>query len=235
MDDDPSGDFDERLVQHLRLLIAEQAHLWELRADSTVVHGDSTEKVGPWSPRLCSLALLRWLDAGFIGLYRDRPTNEVEDLSVDEAKSALRDVAAWRPGLPAVLLFETDQGREASDEAWLRALTSYAPTCRDGLTVGVAFQDFDRARRLWEEHARTPFPDEIDKGEEYDGVDAVLTDADAAGVISTIISGRRTPDDQQQAVLEDLHHDLERLTAAVPPRAQPYFNRLSALVAELLR
>lgn len=99
----------------------------------------------------------------------------------------------------------------------------------------MAFQDFDRARQLWEEHARAPFPDEIDKDEEYDGLDAVLVDTDAGGLISTIISGRRKLDDPQRVALEDLHHDLARLTAAVPAGAKPYFERLSAVVADVLR
>lgn len=99
----------------------------------------------------------------------------------------------------------------------------------------MAFEDLDRARRLWGEHARAPFPDEIDKGQEYDGLDAVLTDADAAGLISTIISGKRKLDDPQRVALQDLHHDLTRLVAAVPPGAKPYFDRLPAVVAELLR
>jgi hypothetical protein len=99
----------------------------------------------------------------------------------------------------------------------------------------MAFQDFHRVRPLWEEHARARFPDEIDKAEEYDGLDAVLVDADAGGLISTIISGKRRPDDLQRAALADLHHDLARLVAAAPPGARPYFERLSAVVADLLR
>jgi hypothetical protein len=99
----------------------------------------------------------------------------------------------------------------------------------------MAFQDFDRARQLCKEHARAPFPDEIDKDEEYDGLDAVLLDADAGGLISTIISGKRKLDDPQRLALEDLHHDLVRLVAAVPDRAKPHFERLSAVVADVLR
>jgi hypothetical protein len=99
----------------------------------------------------------------------------------------------------------------------------------------MAFQDFDQARPLWEEHARAPFPDEIDKVEEYDGLHAVLVDADAGGLISTIINGKRRLDDLQRVALQDLHHDLVRLVAAVPPGAQPYFDRLRAVVAEILR
>ncbi len=95
-------------------------------------------------------------------------------------------------------------------------------------------ESLERARQLWAAHVAAPFPDEFDKNEEYEGVDAVLVDADAAGIISTILGGGRL-DDPQRTELQSVEVDVLRLIEAVPLAAKQYFERLLTVVRELLR
>jgi hypothetical protein len=91
----------------------------------------------------------------------------------------------------------------------------------------MAVQDFAQVRHLWDQDACATFPGAIDKSEEY-GVDAVLVDNDASGLISTVIGSRRRPDVQQRIALRDVQQDLQRLIGSVPATAKPYFERLLA-------
>ena len=89
---------DMDLVKHLLLLAEEQASLWEAPQRSVFVHTEGSDEFGPWSLEECSAVLIRWLDAGLVGLYRTQhDADMIEDLPLDEARAVLRDATLWRP------------------------------------------------------------------------------------------------------------------------------------------
>ena len=67
-----------------------------------------------------------------------------------------------------------------------------------------------------------PWPEAVERGSEYDGVDLVLVDADIFAIASR--EGPINPDDR--AWLASTADKLEGLLAKLPVAAQPYFGRL---------
>ena len=102
----------------MSMLVFEEAGLWETPWESTVVRTDSAEIHGPWPGEACSWVLLRWFDAGLLGLYRRRPDDEEpQDLPADEARAALAAVEAWAPST-ALFLCPTEAGEAADLDEW---------------------------------------------------------------------------------------------------------------------
>jgi hypothetical protein len=108
----------DAFVSQMHLLVHEEAGLWEAPWESTVVGRDFTERRGPWPPEACSWVLLRWFEAGLLGLYQCRPgDDELRDLAADEGRAALIAVEAWAPSI-GVFLFATEAGEAAPFEVW---------------------------------------------------------------------------------------------------------------------
>jgi hypothetical protein len=79
----------DEFVRQLYLVVHEQGALWEPLTASTVVLADRTQTHGPWPPEACSWTFTRWLDAGFIGVFRSNPPEgDTADLSPEEARAA---------------------------------------------------------------------------------------------------------------------------------------------------
>jgi len=117
LDDIAPSDVDE-FVRQVDLIVHERGGLWEPLTPSTVVLSDRAEVHGPWPVAACSQLLTRWLDAGFIGIFRvESAVAEAVDLSVDEARDVLADPTAWRPAL-GLYLFPTAEGENAPVEEW---------------------------------------------------------------------------------------------------------------------
>lgn len=77
---------------------------------------------------------------------------------------------------------------------------------------------------LWEEHERAPFPPGL-RGKEIFGIDLVMLDADAAGLIQTFArSGRLSA--RQSSLVEPIARDLEIVLPAVGGEGRVYFGRL---------
>lgn len=73
----------------------------------------------------------------------------------------------------------------------------------------------DEIQQLYEKHLNTPFPLEL-RGEEIDGIELVLIDADAAGVISTFLSSH-----------DKLELNLKLLVPTIASELQIVINQLS--------
>jgi hypothetical protein len=71
-------------------------------------------------------------------------------------------------------------------------------------------------------HMREPFPDSVEKGEEYGEVDAVMIDADIYGWATRAGS----LSELDRARLLKAADELERSLAAFPPEARPYYERV---------
>ncbi len=124
------------LVRQMRLLIAEQAFLWEFPQQLTDYYGaDSTITHGPWRAADCQQVLARWFDCGLIdciaiswatkvrsdevvhyeydAAWRTKATEHGQHLILarDDAGALLSDPGTWRPdGIGAgVMLCESDQ------------------------------------------------------------------------------------------------------------------------------
>jgi hypothetical protein len=100
----------------------------------------------------------------------------------------------------------------------------------------------EEARRLWADHLAAPFPDRL-RGEEIDGVDMVMLDADVAGHISSWVGwpsglewlGTGSGGALEEARRNDLARRLDHLDRVVPLFKDAveirYFERLRALAA----
>lgn len=71
------------------------------------------------------------------------------------------------------------------------------------------------------EHLATPWPESVERGSEYDGVDLVLVDADIFAVAS-----REEPAADDRAWLITTADNLENVLAQLPVAARPYFGCL---------
>ena len=141
----PSG-----LVRQMRVLIAEEAFLWDLTKQVTDYHGGGKRVVsGPWQAGNCQRVLLRWFDSGLIDCiaiawaatmgsreiiryeydasWRSRAAVSDDGFLVlgrEDARALLSDPAAWgREGAGAgVMLCESDAAEGLSLDDWLDAL-----------------------------------------------------------------------------------------------------------------
>jgi hypothetical protein len=77
---------------------------------------------------------------------------------------------------------------------------------------------------LWKEHEKAPFPSGL-RGEEIFGVDLVMLDADAAGLVQTFSrSGRLNA--RQVSFVEPIVRDLELVLPALSGEGRVHFDRL---------
>lgn len=85
----------------------------------------------------------------------------------------------------------------------------------------------DDFRHLLEEHARERWPDSVERGSEYGGVELVMADADIYGWALAARDLRLTPDVRSR--LRDLVDSLDEALDTIPAEARPYFQRLVRL------
>ena len=104
------------LVCQLRILIAEEAYLWEFPQQVTHYYGsESTVVHGPWQPADCRQILTRWFDCGLIDCIATSWATKVRS---DEVVHYEYD-AAWRKGTTEhgqyLILAHDDAGALLSD------------------------------------------------------------------------------------------------------------------------
>jgi hypothetical protein len=76
---------------------------------------------------------------------------------------------------------------------------------------------------------RAEFPARL-RGEEIDGVDMVMLDADIAGCVSTWLSQSGSLDHGRHQILRQCGDDLERVMPTLDiPEERAYYDRLSAM------
>jgi hypothetical protein len=85
---------------------------------------------------------------------------------------------------------------------------------------------------LWREHMRADFPARL-RGEEIDGVDAVLLDADVAGCATTWRSSGAPLDEGRLGVLRRCLRDLDAVLSHLSGDEAAYYSRLRS-IAELV-
>ena len=89
-------------------------------------------------------------------------------------------------------------------------------------------------RRLWQAHLERPFPPRM-RGEEIDGVDMVMVDADVAGCASTWLSSSTNLDSARIGILRACRDDLRRVVPAMSnPTERDYYVGLQALANAVL-
>jgi hypothetical protein len=88
-------------------------------------------------------------------------------------------------------------------------------------------------RRLWEEKQAAAFPD--CRGEEVDGVDLVLVDADLAGCVMHFLGNQFRGDDFQRGILRQIAADLDRIVPKMSGEVAQYFEREALLAHASLR
>lgn len=112
--------------------------------------------------------------------------------------------------------------------SWVRPLAARMPRAIG--QYAVVSIDFEEARQLWHQHASAPWPESVARGTEYGGVDVVALDADASGLASSVVQGRRPPSGEQLRLLHAVESDLRLVIESVPESAKPYFEHLLRLV-----
>jgi hypothetical protein len=91
----------------------------------------------------------------------------------------------------------------------------------------------ERLGELYEALAAGPYPPGC-AGEEIDGVELVMLDADIAGVASHYLRNSRPITDDHRAMLIDLIADVDRVWARLPHDAAREFYRRARVLAEYL-
>jgi hypothetical protein len=156
----PSG-----LVRPMRVLIAEEAFLWELIEQVTDYYGGGKKVVhGPWQAEDCQRVLLRWFDSQLIDCiavawvttkgsreivrceynasWRSRATERGQFLILnrEDARALLSDPATWdRQGAGAgVMLCESDAAEGLLFDDWLDALVGLPEPDPPGVTARPA-------------------------------------------------------------------------------------------------
>jgi hypothetical protein len=95
----------------------------------------------------------------------------------------------------------------------------------------VVGDQFERVIVLWDEHMGAAFPERL-RGEEINGAEMVLADADAAGCIQSWLTSRGTLDPQRRAWIIAMLAQLNQvLPALTDPREARYFSRLRDMIA----
>jgi hypothetical protein len=137
------------LVRQMRVLIAEEAFLWEVTQRMTDYYGGGkTVAHGPWQAGDCQRILLRWFDRGLVDCiadawattvgsgeivyyeysasWRSRATEVGQHLILDreDARALLSDPATWdRAGAGAgVMLCQSDKAEGLLFDDWLATL-----------------------------------------------------------------------------------------------------------------
>ncbi len=91
----------------------------------------------------------------------------------------------------------------------------------------------DRLNNLWFEHQKAAFPSEC-CGEECDGIDLVMLDADIAGCVTTFLKRKHTLDPCRLAVLGICYRDACYVASRLDPDAANYYQRLELLAKLVL-
>lgn len=137
------------LVRQMRVLIAEEAFLWEITQQMTDYYGGGKTVVhGPWQVGDCQRILLRWFDCGLVDCiadagvttggsgeivyyehnasWRSRATEVGQHLILDrqDVRALLSDPATWdRVGAGSgVMLCPSDKAEGLSFDDWFAAL-----------------------------------------------------------------------------------------------------------------
>ena len=84
------------------------------------------------------------------------------------------------------------------------------------------------------DHANAPFPESVEKGREYGGIDCVMAGADIYGWASSVVAGAGIPAEQRRS-LEPLAAQLRQAITLFPAEAQPYYEQLTDLADETVR
>ncbi|HXH71825.1 MAG TPA: hypothetical protein VNI58_03310 [Mariprofundaceae bacterium] len=88
--------------------------------------------------------------------------------------------------------------------------------------------DMNEITELWDQFRNAPFPRELG-GEEIDGVELVLLDADAAAVVSTFIGKSGKISEQQIQLLEGYVKDASQVLPKLNGEGMHYFALLLKL------
>lgn len=78
---------------------------------------------------------------------------------------------------------------------------------------------------LIREHFADPFPESVQKGEDYGFVEPVMVDADTYGWVLAVADGRRLRGEDRDG-LRTARNELRDSLAAFPVEARPYYERL---------
>ena len=125
---DMSADQFADFTEQMRLLVAEESHLWEFPAGSRDLVGDDQWlHHGPWRQEDCSAAVHLWFDAGLVFLLRRWP--EDQSLGTSEARAVLAAPESWvmsgdgSANAPVALL-STEAGEALAWDDWRSMLSA---------------------------------------------------------------------------------------------------------------
>ena len=85
---------------------------------------------------------------------------------------------------------------------------------------------------LWKGHVESRFPAGL-RGEEVDGIDLVMLDADIAGCVQSFVR-RRQLDQPRLDILSKCHAEVTAISPKLSSEARLYFERLGQMAAAVL-
>ncbi len=87
----------------------------------------------------------------------------------------------------------------------------------------------NKIEQLRNEHKQVLFPPEC-RGEEINGVDLVMLDADISGCISSFLKSKGRLDPKRIEILEKCQKDLNKLASKMECKSKDYYDNLKELV-----
>jgi len=88
--------------------------------------------------------------------------------------------------------------------------------------------------QLWQEHQNAPFPKGL-RGEDVEGIDFVLLDADIAGCVITFLGNHGRLDFWPTAVLGLCYRNVSYVLPQLDEEGRVYFGRLETLAKLVLQ
>ena len=91
----------------------------------------------------------------------------------------------------------------------------------------------NRIEQLWNEHQQASFPPEC-RGEEINGIDLVMLDADISGCIISFLKSKGSLDSKRIEILVRCQKDLNKLGSRLECKSKEYYDNLKELVDLIL-
>lgn len=112
-------------TDQMRLLVSEEAYLWEFPAGSRDLMGDGEWlEHGPWRREDCSAAVHVWFDAGLVSLLRRWPEDHLLATLDARAVLAVRESWAMTPDGTNCAVAATAAGEALAWDGWRSLLSA---------------------------------------------------------------------------------------------------------------
>ena len=93
----------------------------------------------------------------------------------------------------------------------------------------------DELKRLFDAHEKDAWPESLERGSKFEGVEVVMLDADAVGIVHSFLGCSHRLDVHQTKILREIKRELKLLVPKLDSGSRPYFARLERMTDLILR